>query len=228
MKYLIKTALLGLIMVVASCSASGETGKTIDMESQRAATAVINCKIAETSDLRLDSLIFVREKMPAVFAKELSRSQSQIMKKFFSFVMFSGLSGRFDDESGKGDPDKKAERNAEVWREFLTMNEPYRKEVAQYEKSDRPYYLFGLATITNLKDSSKNERRLYIFPVDTPDSLLDVKGIRTSKRSDFAIAILMTHIDPQDIDKDFIKKGDQAVFESKPVQSNPIYKFLLQ
>lgn len=213
MKKLLIFAVIGLFACLAGCGSSHHQVNNRNAEIAR--EAIDSVMAPDTSNV-IRSVSFIETKMPALWADTLEKSR----KNSAGIVGMYLLGMAFSDQSVKTD-----EEAMDFARTLIDATSSYRKDIKEYEKSDSPEYLFGLATIKEKNDTSKIIKTIFVFDKDDPKTIIKTLKYTSKSRHDLPIELMISYID----DANELKNNKELNFKDFDfVKTNPIYSFLLE
>lgn len=215
MKRLTFLLLACIAIVFYSCQENGNSVSTnIDSQSKKMMSRAIDSAINSQSLKRMDSIEFLKTKMPPVFAPELKKSLESSVEALFFYVLADKLGKKELDN-----PEKKEKVNST----FQKLIAPYQSEVKEYEKANSKEYYFGLTLLANPKDTVKI-KAIYVFDLDSLSKAYQEIKIKMTKKSiqDFEGVLQLTYGDEESLDKPY-----SEVLKWPEVKDNVIYNYIL-
>lgn len=206
-------SLCALMCIMFFTNCSNSKGEKADNKSTKQVTAVIDSLIASEPDMAIESIEVINAKMPAVMADEVQPALKKSGDMIGAYMIAMAFGGHSKDENSK----------QKLLEDFLTMGAPLREAMKKYDSENHPDYVFGLVRVENSKDSTKNERRLYIFEENDLNNVKKVEKYTKKSMSDRGLTLALAYgenIDPTD--KDF-------KFENiKAIKENPVLMFIVE
>lgn len=203
-------SVVALLFMLVSCSASDSNGKQPDDKSTEQVTAVVDSLMALEPDMTLTSLSVVKAPMPSFMAEEVKPALKKSADLLGAYILGQALGG------------KKSSNEKEMVAEIVTIGAPLREAMKKYESEDHPDFVFGLAKVVNNQDSTKNERRLYVFEENDLSSVKEVNKFSSKTSNDIAMLFALAFGDQIDIDN-----RDMKLEDLKVVKDSPILKFIV-
>ena len=198
-----------------SCQESGnKVSSNIDSQSKKMMSVAIDSAINSQSLKRIDSIEFLKTKMPPVFAPELKESLESSVEALFFYILADKLG-----KKEVNNPEKKEKVNST----FQKLITPYQLEVKEYEKTTSKEYYFGLTRLINPEDTVKI-KAVYIFELDSLSKIYQEIKIKMTKKSiqDFEGVLQLTYGDEESLDKPY-----SEVLNWPDVKDNVIYNYIL-
>lgn len=195
----------------ASCSNS--KGEQADNKASKQVTAVIDSLVAAEPDMNIKSIEVISTKMPSIMADEVQPALNQSAEMMATYMFGKALGGY----------KKNKDSNQNLMDNFVTMGAPIREAMKKYESENHPEHIFGLVRLTNSKDSTITERRLYIFEENDFKNVKRVEKYTKKSISDIAMILAIAYSDEIDLSNKDFKFQD-----IKAIRENPILMFVVE
>lgn len=195
---------------VLSISCSGVKAGNDDFEVQ--AQQVIDSILSQEPGVKVQTISFVKTKMPAMMADELKESKEKAAEAVFLYLLGSNVS--------KKDLEDKAKLQ-KVTEGLITVMKPYRDELNEYNKTKSPDYIFCLTKLQNATDTSKIEKRIYILNSENPKIVEKIKKYNNSNPN-FLMDLQLVYGSVEELIGD-----KELILKNKEVANNPIYQFII-
>lgn len=198
-----------LFAALGSCQGT-DSGKAKDVDGadKTAMTVTIDSIIKEQAFIRVDSVEFLRMKMPPIFDKELESSLQSSIEAMFFYGLADALSSG---KTGK----------AETRETMKKMLIPFQTQVKEYDKTHSKEYFFGMAHLKTPKDSLTS-KAIFVIDVDDPSKIEQKIVIKKNKIKDYELILQVAYGTDERIEQ-----PSSEVKNWKEVKENPIYQFIL-
>lgn len=203
--------ILSMIVMLTGCNKSG--GKQVEDKTMQIVKASIDSLMNLEPDLKVTSLSVIKSQMPAVFAEELKTPLKSSGELLGMYIFAKAMGGKTEDKDKESD---------EIIETVTNISLPVKEAIKKYEAEIHPDYIFGLAKVVGVSDTTKTEKRVYIFEENNPSKLYDQQFIKSKKSSDIAILLAMAYADKEDfLNKDFKLESNEKI------KNDPVLSFLI-
>ncbi len=205
--------LIGLLaFILIGCSKSDKIS-VLNNQYEGIAKAVVDSVLATTPDITLDTISFLKTRMPALMADELQQPMQKAGEALAVYI----LAGSFSKDNFKDEAKKK-----EFAETLIQLLKPCREKINEYNKTSTKQYIFGLAKLHSSKNSTKTIKKIFILNGENPKVIEKVKDI-TTKPSEYIMSLQLCY---GNIDE--LIGSQDLILKNKEVAENPIYQFIIE
>ena len=204
------SALVTLLFLSVSCGTSGSYDEQADNKSTEQVTAVVDSLMSLEPELALSSLSVVKAQMPSLISDEVKPAIEKTSENVVAYLFSQALIGKSSFEEN------------DIMEDFVKIGEPLRESMRKYEEEKHPELIFGLASLTNVNDSTKTEKRVYIFDENDLSSVKRMEKFPSKSSKDILMLFALAYGDKIDYNNKDFKPED-----IKDINENPILKFIV-